>query len=203
MPDVSAPPTSPAPPTSSRYRRLYEKMEALASTRYALAAMLAVSVVDGSVFPVPPFALLVPMVLAKPKSWLKLAVLGTVFSIGGGFIGYFLGGLAHEGAMSWLQVDLNMPVRRFGLDTTLGALLGQNFWFLALLCSVLPTPFKVVAIASGMVQVPLEQFFLASLLGRTVRFFVVAGALRAFGEPALRWLRLDKPRGQPGSQPAA
>ncbi|MCI0571504.1 MAG: DedA family protein [Myxococcaceae bacterium] len=191
MSDASTSPlTTSAKPSWTR--RLYLKMEALASTRYALAAMLAVSVVDGSFFPVPPFALLVPMVLAQPKAWVRLAVLGTVFSIAGGFLGYYFGVLIHDGAMSWMNIDLDARIHsdRLGVDATLGELLTKNFWFLALLCSILPTPFKVVAIGAGMTGVSLESFFLAAVLGRSARFFGVAGALRFVGPTARRWLRV-------------
>ncbi|HEX8699545.1 MAG TPA: DedA family protein, partial [Myxococcaceae bacterium] len=100
--------TAPAAPATkpSWYRRLYMRMEALASTKHALAAMLVVSVVDGSVFPVPPFALLVPMMLAQPQKWVRYAVLGTVASLFGGLIGYWLGSLINAGAVSFLQIDL-------------------------------------------------------------------------------------------------
>jgi membrane protein YqaA with SNARE-associated domain len=183
-------PVAAAPANLSWYRRLYLRVEALSSTKHAVAAMLLVSVVDGSVFPIPPFALLVPMVLAQPRKWLRYALLGTVASLFGGFIGYYLGHLVHEGAASFLNIDLNMRIQRFGIDATLGELLGQNFWALALLCSVLPTPFKVVAIGSGMVGVPLDRFFLAAVLGRSVRFFLVAGVMRFFGPTARKWLRV-------------
>jgi membrane protein YqaA with SNARE-associated domain len=165
-------------------------VEALSASRHAIAAMLLVSVVDGSVFPIPPFALLVPMVLVKPKRWWWLAMLGTVASLFGGLIGYELGKLVHAGAMSFLSIDLNARVHRFGVDASVGELLGQNFWILSLLCSVLPTPFKVVAIGSGMVLVPLERFLLAAIIGRTVRFFAVAGAMAFLGPKARRWLRV-------------
>ncbi len=79
---------------------------------------------------------------------------------------------------------------RFGVDATLGELLGQNFWVLALLFSVLPTPFKVVAIGSGLVAVPLDRFFLAAVLGRSARFVVVCGVMRFFGPTARKWLRV-------------
>ncbi len=187
--------TDPAPVAApaaklSWYRRLYLRVEALSSTKHALAAMLLVSVVDGSVFPIPPFALLVPMVLAQPRKWWQYALMGTVASLVGGFIGYYLGVLLHQGAVSFLQIDLDMRIQRFGIDATLGELLGQNFWVLALLCSVLPTPFKVVAIGSGMVGVPLDRFFLAAVLGRSVRFFLVSGVMRFFGPTARKWLRV-------------
>ena len=183
-------PVAASPEKLSWYRRLYLRVEALSSTKHAVAAMLVVAVVDGSVFPIPPFALLVPMVLAQPNKWLRYAVLGTVASLFGGFIGYYLGDLLRQGAVSFLDIDLNMRIQRFGIDASLGELLGQNFWALALLCSVLPTPFKVVAIGSGMVGVPLDRFFLAAVIGRSARFFLVSGAMRFFGPMARRWLRV-------------
>jgi membrane protein YqaA with SNARE-associated domain len=191
MSDLTSSSAVPASPAKlSWYRRLYLKVESYSATKYALVAMLVVAVVDGSVFPVPPFALLVPMVLARPQHWLRYAALGTMASIFGGFLGYGLGVLAHDGALSALNIDLNVRVHRFGIDATLGELLGQNFWVLALLCSVLPTPLKVVAIGSGMVGVPLDRFALAVAFGRTVRFLVVAGVVRFAGPQARRWLRV-------------
>jgi membrane protein YqaA with SNARE-associated domain len=187
-----------APPEKlSWYRRLYLRVEALSSTKHALAAMLLVSVVDGSVFPIPPFALLVPMVLAQPKKWVRYAVLGTVASIFGGFIGYFighyLGDMLQHSSIGLLHIHLSKPIDapRLGIEnTTVGDLLGRNFWVLSLLCSILPTPFKVVAIGSGMVSVPLDRFFLAAVLGRSVRFFAIAGVMRFAGPRARKWLRV-------------
>lgn len=196
MTDPSAPVAAP-PVKLSWYRRLYLRVEALSSTRHALAAMLVVSVVDGSVFPIPPFALLVPMVLAQPRKWVRYALLGTVASLFGGFIGYFLGhylgDMLQHSSIGFLHIDLTKPINapRLGIEnTTVGDLLGRNFWVLSLLCSILPTPFKVVAIGSGMVGVPLDRFFLAAVLGRSVRFFLVSGVMRFAGPTARKWLRV-------------
>jgi membrane protein YqaA with SNARE-associated domain len=130
------------------------------------------------------------MVLAQPQKWVRYAVLGTVASLFGGLIGYWLGTLLNAGAISFLEIDLNMRVQRFGIDSTLGELLGRNFWVLALLCSVLPTPFKVVAIGSGMLSVPMDRFLVAAVIGRTIRFFAVAGVMRFAGPKARKWLRV-------------
>jgi membrane protein YqaA with SNARE-associated domain len=194
MSDMSPAPVA-APATSQKlswYRRLYLRVEALSSTKHAVAAMLLISVIDGSVFPIPPFALLVPMVLAQPKKWMRYAVLGTVASLFGGLIGYWLGTLIGAGAVNFLHIDLNVRVEvaRLGIDATVSELLGQNFWVLSLLCSILPTPFKVVAIGSGLVGVPLDRFLLAAVLGRTVRFFLVSGVMRFVGPTARKWLRV-------------
>lgn len=187
--------TSPAVPAAdapklSWYRRLYLRVEAASSTPHALATMMAVSVVDGSIFPIPPFAVLVPMVLAQPKKWVRYCLLGTLASLVGGFIGYGLGAFVGEGITQLLHIDLDVRVDRFGVSGTVGELLGRNFWVLALLCSILPTPFKIVAIGSGLVSVPLERFLLASVIGRSVRFFLVGGVVRFFGPTARKWLRV-------------
>jgi membrane protein YqaA with SNARE-associated domain len=192
--EPSAPTTPAAPaadaPKLSWYRRLYLRVESAASTPHALATMMAVSVVDGSVFPIPPFAILVPMVLAQPKKWVRYCLLGTVASLVGGLIGYALGAGVGEGITQLLHIDLNVRVDRFGVSGTVGELLGQNFWVLALLCSILPTPFKIVAIGSGLVSVPLERFIVASIIGRSVRFFLVGSVVRFFGPTARKWLRV-------------
>jgi membrane protein YqaA with SNARE-associated domain len=165
-----------AKPTS-RYRRLYARVESLASSPYALWMMLLVSVVDASVFPVPPFAILVPMVIANPKRWWKLAALGTVASLVGAFLGYQLGHAIHDAALHFFHIDLNAPVN-FNwahVHGTLGGLLGQNFWMVTVLCTLFPI-FKVVSISSGAVSVPIFRFLGAAAIGRTLRFFFVAAA---------------------------
>jgi membrane protein YqaA with SNARE-associated domain len=169
-------PSLSLPPKPSAYRRFYERVVGLASSRHAVWALVAVSFADASFFPIPPFALLVPMIAAKPRRWVWLATAGTVASFVGGILGYYLGGLLHAGVISFLHIDLNLRVHApaLGIESTLGQLLGQNFWILTLLCSVLPTPFKVVSIGSGLVSVPFASFLLAAAIGRAARFFLVS-----------------------------
>lgn len=195
MSDSAAPAVAAAlPAKQSWYRKLYLKVESYASTPFAMAAFVIVSIIDASFFPVPPFAVMVPMVLAKPKSWWKLAAIGTVASIGGGLIGYF-GGAGLVKLMGWgprLAEPLSGRIAGFvGVSgMTIGEVLGKNFWFLALAASVLPSPFKIVAIGSGIANVPLPMFLLAAAIGRSVRFFAVGGFLAFFGPRARKWLRV-------------
>jgi membrane protein YqaA with SNARE-associated domain len=184
--------TPAAPARQGFLGRLRTRVAALSRSRHAHVAMLGVSVIDGSVFPVPPFALLVPMVLAEPKKWLRYAVTGTLASLVGGLIGYGLGHLGGEAIASTLGIttDIAIQSKRLGVDTTLGQALTDNFWMLALLCSILPTPYKVVAIGSGLVGVGLPEFLLASVIGRSARFFGVSGAFAFFGEKARRYIKV-------------
>ena len=173
-------------------RTLTERVVALAQTPHALVALAVVSVIDGSVFPIPPFALLIPMVLARPQRALRYALVGTVASLFGGLLGWSLGRAIGSGLTHAFAVDPHLPLhfQAFGhvIDTTLSDVLTRNFWLLAIACSILPTPYKVVAIGSGLVGVALPQFLLASIFGRTLRFFAVTYALVFFGKRAERFL---------------
>jgi membrane protein YqaA with SNARE-associated domain len=192
--------TSPAPTPESAavpqswYRRLYARVQGYSDTKYAVAAFTGVAFLDASIFPVPPFALMVPMVLAQPRSWLKLSARGIASSVVGGLAGYGLGAGVH-GALEMLHMDLGVPLHgavatKLGVaGQSVGGLLGSNIWVLMLLASVLPTPFKLVAIGSGVVQVPIARFLLAALVGRSARFLLVGLACRFGGEQARRWLK--------------
>ena len=46
-----------------------------------------------------------------------------------------------------------------------------------------PFPYKVITIASGVADLNLVVFIVASVLSRGLRFFLVAGLLWYFGEP--------------------
>lgn len=189
-----SPESPPAAVPQSWYRRLYARVQGYAETKSAMAAFTTVAFLDASVFPVPPFALMVPMVLAQPRSWLKLSAVGIASSVVGGLAGYGLGAGVH-GALEALHLDLSTPLQgaaavRLGVaGQSVGELLGTNLWVLILMASVLPTPFKLVALGSGVVQVPLARFLVAALVGRSARFLLVGLACRFGGEQARRWLK--------------
>jgi membrane protein DedA with SNARE-associated domain len=52
-----------------------------------------------------------------------------------------------------------------------------------LIAGVTPFPYKVITIMSGWTAMPLTTFVVTSVIARALRFFVVAGLLRAFGAP--------------------
>jgi membrane protein YqaA with SNARE-associated domain len=173
-------------------KRMTQRVVMLSNTPHAIVALAVVAFIDGSIFPIPPFALLIPMVLAKRERGPFYAVVGTVASLFGGLAGYALGYAISQGLTSFLSIDPALPlhfkVGTWIVDTTLRDVLTQNFWILAVACSIMPTPYKVVAIGSGVVGVALPAFVLASVIGRSARFFGVTFALMFFRQFAEKWL---------------
>jgi membrane protein YqaA with SNARE-associated domain len=177
--------------------RLYLRVESYAGTPAAIVALAVVSFVDSSFFPVTPFALLVPMVIAEPRRWWRLVLVGTLASVAGCVIGMAI----RAGVVHFFTIDVTMRIDRFGLHGSVGQLLSGNLWTLVLLFIVTPL-FKVVTIGSGLVAVPLQSVLLAAAIGRSLRFFVIA-ALARFGGARIRtWLVGRYPHAQSTQTPA-
>src|SRR5262245_57754132 len=72
-------------------RRRYDWIMALAHTPQAVPALAAVAFAESSFFPVPPDAMIVPMVLAEPRRAWRIALVATSASVLGGLAGYAIG----------------------------------------------------------------------------------------------------------------
>lgn len=62
-----------------------------------------------------------------------------------------------------------------------------NFW-VVFTSAFTPIPFKVFTIAAGVFGINFVKFTLAAVVGRSARFFLVAGLLYWFGEPIRKFI---------------
>ena len=76
---------------SAALGRLYAWVLKLAGHRHAAPALAAVAFAESSFFPVPPDAMIVPMVLARRERWIRIALIALAGSVAGGFLGYAIG----------------------------------------------------------------------------------------------------------------
>jgi membrane protein YqaA with SNARE-associated domain len=161
-------------------QRLYMRTLALAALPRAPWWLATVAFAEASCFPIPPDALLIPMVLARPDRAWRLAALCTIASVAGGALGYAIGFFLFEHLMR-----LPLAHALFGPDP-LGAFQAWYArWGLAviLIKGLTPIPYKIVTIASGAAKFSFPVFMLASVITRGARFFLVAALLRMFGTP--------------------
>jgi len=151
----------------------------LAAHRHAMWALFLVAVIESSIFIVPPDVLLIPMVLAaRKRAWL-IAGVCTVGSVLGGIGGYGIGMFAFEAVgrpvlEMYHALEKFEEIRRHYIEH--GALIVFSAGFS-------PIPYKVFTIASGVADMNLLTFTVASIVGRGARFFLVAALLWKFGEP--------------------
>lgn len=164
--------------------RLYSSTLALASSRYAVAALAVVAFAESAFFPLPPDLLLIPMILARPRRAFLLAGLCTVMSVLGGFLGYAIG--------YFLFDTIGRPILEFyhAMDRYEALKAGFAHWgvWIIIIKGLTPIPYKLVTIASGVVRFPIAPFAFASLVSRSLRFFLLAALLWRFGEPVREFI---------------
>lgn len=160
-------------------RRVYDWIIRLSASPQALPALAAVAFTESSFFPIPPDAMLIPMVLAEPRRAWRIAAVATAASVIGGIAGYGIGYYLYETVGQWLisLYGLGDHFEQFRL-----AYAKWGLWII-LIKGMTPIPYKIVTIASGLAGYNLPIFILASIATRGARFFLVAALLRAFGLP--------------------
>ena len=161
-------------------RSLYDWTMSLARTRHAERSLVGVSFAESSFFPIPPDVLLIPMVLADRRKWVRYALACTIASILGALLGYFIGAVLFEA--------IGRPILEFYgyMDRFEAFQDAFNTWGLLIVLvfgGLTPLPYKVITIASGVTGLSLPVFLASSLVARGTRFFLVAWLLHRFGEP--------------------
>jgi membrane protein YqaA with SNARE-associated domain len=159
--------------------RLYARTLALAASRHAMAALAVVAFAEASFFPLPPDLLLIPMILARPRRAFLLATVCTAASVLGGFLGYAIGYFLFDAIGRPILETYHAMDRYEALKQTFAE---WGVWII-LIKGLTPIPYKFVTIASGVAHFDLVAFALASLVSRSLRFFLLAALLWRFGEP--------------------
>jgi membrane protein YqaA with SNARE-associated domain len=163
---------------------LYERILRLAAGPNALAALLAVSFVESSFFPIPPDILLIPMILARPRDAWRLAALCMLASVAGGLLGYAIG--------YFLFDAIGRPILEFynAMDRYDALKAGFQEWgvWIIILKGMTPIPYKLITIASGVAQFDLRLFVAASIVSRSLRFFLIAALVWWFGDPVREFI---------------
>jgi membrane protein YqaA with SNARE-associated domain len=165
-------------------QRLYARILEIAAGPNALAALLVVSFAESSFFPIPPDILLIPMIMARPHQAFRLAALCTLASVAGGLLGYAIG--------YFLFDAIGRPVLEFynamGSYEALKAGFAEWGVWIIIIKGMTPIPYKLITIASGVAQFDLIAFILASIVSRSIRFFLVAALLWYFGDAARQFI---------------
>ena len=159
-------------------RKLYKNLLSAAKHRHANKYLAVVAFSESSFFPIPPDVMLIPMVLAKPNDWWRIALTCTLFSVIGGIAAYFVG--------FFLFQLVALPLLEFYnyQDKILEFNEMYHNWggWVVFLAGLTPFPYKIITIASGMTQLNLALFIALSVLSRGLRFFAVSVLLYHFGD---------------------
>ena len=164
------------------FQRLYKKCLNLAGHKNSNFYLGLVSFIESSFFPIPPDVMVIPMVIAKKKEFIKIFLIASIFSVLGGILGYLIGYLFFDLAMYVIEFyDYEDKVENLKLSMSKGS--GFLAWLSILfLAGFTPLPYKAFTISSGLIAFNLPIFIIVSLVSRSLRFFIVAFLSYKFGE---------------------
>jgi membrane protein YqaA with SNARE-associated domain len=164
------------------FQTLYKKCLELAAHKSSNFYLGLVSFVESSFFPIPPDAMIIPMVIAKKNEYLKIFLIASIFSVLGGIFGYLIGYLFFDLAMYVIEFyGYQDKVENLKLSMSQGS--GFLAWLSILfLAGFTPLPYKAFTISSGLIGFNLPIFIIVSLISRSLRFFIVAYLSYKFGE---------------------
>lgn len=159
-------------------RRLYDWVLHWAETPYGSLALIILAFAESSFFPVPPDVLLIALAISIPRRSFFYALETSIASVVGGMFGYYIG-LALMDFIGWRIIDF---YNARALFTELFKTFNEyNFWAV-LIAAITPIPYKVFTISAGAANANFVVFMLASIIGRSIRFFAVGSLIFIFGE---------------------
>jgi len=165
-------------------KKLYDKTMALMSGKKAITALCALSFAESSFFPIPPDILMIPLVLKQRDKAFRIAFLCTLFSVLGGAFGYLIGMFLYE-AIAVPTLNYFHAMESFDHVRQLYLLHGG---WIVLGAGITPLPYKLITIASGVMEMNFISFMFISFIGRGIRFFLVAALLWKWGKPMKQYI---------------
>ena len=159
-------------------KRLYNWTLVKANHKNAKWYLSLISFAESSFFPIPPDILLIPMALASKARALFYAFMCTLFSVLGGILGYAIGYFFYNSVgiyiIDFYHLENSFNIfesyyKEFGILIVLGA-------------GITPFPYKFITIASGVFGLNIFLFIIVSIIGRGLRFYLIAILLYFFGE---------------------
>ena len=165
---------------------LIEKAKQNAAKSIAEKVVGFISLIESIIFPIPVDPFLAGLTLAAPKKAFKFALFCTIGSVIGGVVGWLLGYFIGP---SIENILLNIPWFTEEKFMAVKSAYNENGMLIIFLGAFTPLPYKIITITSGMAGINVIGFVLMSLIGRGIRFFIVAYLTKIFGMPALLFLQ--------------
>ena len=162
-------------------KKLYDKCVTWAGYRYAKPILAFEAFIESSFFPIPPDAMIIPMVISKRKEFIKIALIATIFSVLGALFGYYIGYSLDEVTSKIFDIYgyeySDSFKEKFTTDKGFFAWLG-----ILVTAGFTPVPFKLLTISSGIIHFNLISFIFICIATRGLRFFLVAYLTYKFGQ---------------------
>ncbi|GHT40414.1 cytochrome b561 [Planctomycetales bacterium] len=168
-----------------QFRRLYDWILSWAETPYGSPALFVMAFAESSFFPIPPDVLQIALSVSKPARAFWYATVSLVGSVLGALLGYYIGYKLWETTQDFFFAAHVFSRENFQY---VESLYHQNAFWSIFTAAFTPVPYKIFTIAAGVCSIHLHTLIIASIIGRGMRFYLVA-ALFFFLGPAIKtWI---------------
>lgn len=164
-----------------------------ANSKWGTVALFVFAFADASFLPLPTPMLFLGMALLNIGNAYKYALFGTLGILAGALAGYGIGHFAwlttsgEYSAFAHFMFDHLPGLSEASYNAVQVQFDRWNFWIL-IVASFLPLPFNIFAISSGVFDVNILVFSLATFLSQGTRFFLMALLIKKVGPEMKRLL---------------
>lgn len=168
------------------FKRLYDWVLSWSESRWGWVALFVFALFEASWFPLPPDILLIALCLGATKKSFRFGAVCLAGSVLGAMIGYGIGYfLWRNAAGDYTSIANFFFDHVFSKESfvNIGDMYDKyNFW-IVYTAGFTPLPFKLFTISAGVFDINFPMFVLASMVSRTMRFFLIAWLIWRFGAP--------------------
>jgi membrane protein YqaA with SNARE-associated domain len=160
-------------------RRTYDWVLSWAHRPHGAVALFALAFAESSFFPIPPDVLLIALALSIPARAFYFAFLSSLGSVLGGMLGYGIG-LYFMELVGYNIINFYGLTEKYEYIRTLYT--DYDAWAVGI-AGFTPIPYKAFTITAGAFEINFLVFVAASLVSRSLRFFIVALLIYKYGSP--------------------
>ena len=161
---------------------LLEKSSRFTKSRLAYPFIFILCFLESIIFPFPQEVFMIPMMASDRDRIFKIAWFALLGSLFGAIAAYFIGMYLFESIGMYILnlYDLNKAFSDFSNQVS-------EFGFLyVFIGGFTPVPFKIVTLSSGFIGINFFIFITASIISRSVRFFLIGYIIWKFGEDIMK-----------------
>ncbi len=161
---------------------LLEKSSRFTKSRLAYPFIFILCFLESIIFPFPQEVFMIPMMASDRDRIFKIACFALLGSLFGAIAAYFIGMYLFESIGMYILnlYDLNEAFSNFSDKVS-------EFGFIyVFIGGFTPVPFKIVTLSSGFIGINFLIFITASIISRSVRFFLIGYIIWKFGEDIMK-----------------
>ena len=167
-------------------KRLYDWVLSWGNSRWGALALFILAFAESSFFPIPPDVLLIALCLGaitRSFRFATICLVGSILGAAGGYaIGYYLWQNTageYTALANWFYAHV-FSVEKF---LQVKSLYDEYDFWIVFTAGFTPLPYKLFTITGGLFKIDIVMFFIASIVSRGLRFFLIAGLIWKFGAP--------------------